>query len=131
MTHKKEKKKTNGRGIMLRLLCADGGKIFAWLTAPAFTFTPTFLTISQARSAPGGNAPSVLLNLINAAQFIFGPKLPATEITGAAVAYRTRWAESSTVVRKSINGVASLGRHVSYVQGQSREILAELRSCQC
>jgi hypothetical protein len=90
--------------------------------AAAITFTPIFSTILQTRAALGPDTPSVLPSPVNTAEFVFDLQLPTSEITGAVLAYRTRWAESPALIRKSLNGVASLGGHVSYIEGPSREL---------
>jgi hypothetical protein len=64
----------------------------------------------------------VLPHAVKTTQFVFDLERPISEITGAVLVYRTRWAESPALIRKSVNGIASLGGHVSYVEGPKREL---------
>src|SRR5262245_46626170 len=109
-------------GVMFRLLCVVSAHACTWVATLAFTFAPILSAISQVRAAPRADSPSVLPSVAKATEFVFDLRLSGAEVTGAVLACRTRWAESPALIRKTLNGVASLGGHVSYVEGPGREL---------
>lgn len=108
---------------MFRLFLAASMHMCAWLATASLVITPFLSTVPQVRAAPRAESPSPLSSAIKTTEFVFDVQIPRSDISAVVLAYKTRWAENAALIRKSINGVATLGGHISYIEGPSRELV--------